>query len=129
MLTNTALAAVSHTLRFGCWLRIFPYKWDSIKYQLSVPNNRLNTWLFNFHGIYMLILGVIVSLRFILFTRVENVPPQVLILHLLWVLSYILTTVCFIQFWHRKHEIMEFCNLLFKHILESRSGEYKISEY
>jgi len=125
MLSDAALRAVDHTLTFGCFIKLFPYKWNSRTKELSLPTRKYwyHTWLFNCHLLYMLVLGVICWIRFLIFIKVKGVPAQVRVLHLVWALGYALTIFCFFQFHRKKTEIMHFGNLLFKYILESRKGK------
>ena len=122
MLSDIAMTAVSHTLSFGCFLKLIPYKWDSINYQLSLPTQKFHMWIFNCHRIFMFILGIIVGIRFLTFVHDKDVPAAIRVLHLVWVLAYFLTNICFLQFQLKRQEIMYFGNLLFDYIVKTRSG-------
>jgi len=126
MLSNLSLAVVSQTFRYGCFLNIFPYKWNPTTYQLSLPTKRKDIWLYNTHCLYMFFLGIICGVRFVLYFQVKDLPGPIRVFHVGWALAYLLTNICFLQFHLKKEAIMSFTNQLFKYIIQSRKGSLSI---
>jgi len=124
MLSSYGLTAVSQTMKYGCFLNILPYKWDSKTYQLSLPRKPKDTWLHKLHCLYMFILGITCGARFLYYFLVKDLPGPFRVFHVGWSMGYLLTNLCFLQFHLEKTAIMNFSNQLFKYIIVSRKGAY-----
>jgi len=118
------LTSLGQSLKFGCGLNIIPYKWDSKSYQLSLPTRRWDIWFHRIHSLYMLCMGIIVDIRFFQFFRVKGLPASVLALHGGWGLAYLLTNICFLQFYLNREPIMNFSNQILKYVIKSKNGSF-----
>jgi len=122
MLTEKVHSSLSAVLTVGCFLRFYPYVWDSKTYRLRMAG-KINLFICHVNQCF-----VLATLSFMIFwifqTMNADVPPRIRIMNFIWILAHGTVTLNSFQFKIRRTEVMAFTNALLEYREEQR-GTYK----
>ena len=121
MLTEKVRSTLSAVLTVGCFLRFYPYVWDSKTYQLRMAGK---ISLFVYHVNQCFLLATLSFMMFRIFqTMNADVPPRIRIMNFIWILAYGIVTLNSFQFNLRRTDVMAFTNALLEYREEQRGIE------
>lgn len=107
--------AVCTTMKWGCWLRIFPYKWDSKRKLLLTQKSLILNVIYKYIELCLLMAVGFISLR-LAQTLGKDLPFRIRAMHIAWFLSFSGTLALKLQFDFRREEIKFFTNTVLQEL-------------
>jgi len=126
--TLTASKAFKRALSFGCYAKLYPYKFDSEHSSLQRLKLPLHRKLHVFQKIIMYFITVFALLRFAQAMTNPYFPLLLKVLNVAWAAAYVLSSLGFLQFEYNEDQIRNFINCMMKSMDASAKIKFGLFE-
>jgi len=126
MISENAQRFIRACLTTSCnFLQLVPYTWDADKKRLA-PASRNRLVIYNIQVCIHTICLVFTIVRFRYLFSAENVPVRTYMLHIIWSVAHLLSTIVYYQQKMKREEIMWFVIALLDYIEKDPGQHFRI---
>lgn len=118
-------SAICATMKYGCLLRIYPYKWDSKNKRLVTQKSKFLNFIYKYLELCLALTVAFISLR-LFQTLGKVVPIQIRAMHTAWFIAFWGTFILKLQFDFRREEVKFFTNILLQKLALACQSKFKL---
>lgn len=123
-LSQRTTSAVFSFISMMCSLKLIPFHWDREKKELQKALDPRQRRDFAIHRKIMLSMTLFSILRYIQTANRGPFPLLLRILNIVWIVGYLLTSICLHQLDRKEAEIMQLSNILIRYLKTGQADDH-----